>query len=79
VATILYTSTHGSDDPTRATIPWVFALGAIEAGHKPQIALIGEATYLMKDVVIDNVHGVGWAPLKELLTKAAEQGVPIHV
>jgi predicted peroxiredoxin len=55
------------------------ALGAIEAGHKPQIALLGEATYLLKDVVTDNVHGVGWAPLKELLTKAAEQGVPIHV
>jgi predicted peroxiredoxin len=79
MATILYISTFGSDDPTRATLPFVSALGALEAGHKAQIALAGEATYLMKDYVADQVHGVGWAPLKELLQKTIAQGVPIHV
>jgi len=49
MATVLYISTFGSDDPTRATLPFVSALGALEAGHKAQIALVGEATYLMKD------------------------------
>ena len=79
MATILYTSSHGSDDPTRATIPFVAALGAIEAGHKAEIALLGEATYLMKDYIVEQVHGVGWVPLKELLAKVISHSVPIYI
>ncbi|MAG37160.1 MAG: hypothetical protein CL878_13080 [Dehalococcoidia bacterium] len=79
MATILYTSTHGSDDPTRASIPFVAALGAIEAGHEAQIALLGEATYLLKDHIADQIDGVGWPPLKETLPKIIAHGVPIRV
>ena len=43
MATILYSSTYGTDDPTRATLPFLGALGAIEAGHQAQILLQGEA------------------------------------
>jgi uncharacterized protein involved in oxidation of intracellular sulfur len=79
MATILYTSTWGTDDPTRATLPFLSALGAVEAGHQPEIALLGEATYLMKDVIADQIDGVGWPPLRDLLPKVIEHGVPIHV
>ena len=79
MATILYVSTFGSDDPTRATLSFVAANGALEAGHKPQIFLAGEATNLMKDVIADQVHGVGWPALKELLQKMISNGVPIYV
>jgi predicted peroxiredoxin len=79
MATILYVSTAGSDDPTRATIPFVAAMGAVEAGHQPQIALVGEATYIMKDYIADQIHGVGWPPLKELLQKAIDHSIPIYV
>jgi uncharacterized protein involved in oxidation of intracellular sulfur len=79
MATILYTSSHGSDDPTRATIPFVMALGAVEAGHKAEIGLLGEATYLMKDYIVEQVHGVGWPPLKELLAKVISHNVPIYI
>ena len=79
MATILYVSTSGSDDPTRATIPFVTALGAVEAGHQAQVALLGEATYIMKDYIAEQIHGVGWPALSELLTKAIGQGVPIYV
>ena len=79
MATILYASTFGSDDPTRATLPFVAALGAVEAGHKPQIALLGEATVLMKDYIVEQVHGVGWPALKELMDKAVAQRVPIYI
>ena len=79
MATILYVSTYGSDDPTRATLPFVAALGAVEAGHKPQVFLAGEAVNLMKDLIADQIHGVGWAPMKELLQKAIAHGVPIFV
>ena len=79
MATILYVSTYGSDDPTRATLPFVAALGAVEAGHKAEIFLAGEATNLMKDVIADQVHGVGWPPLKELHPKAVAQGITFYV
>ena len=41
--------------------------------------LLGEATYLMKDVIVDQIDGVGWPPLRELLPKVIENGTPIHV
>ena len=76
---VLYSSTYGSDDPTRASLPFHMALGAIEAGHQPEIALIAEATYLMKDTVAETIQGVGMPSLKELLAKVVENKVPIHV
>ena len=76
---VLYSSTYGSDDPTRASLPFHMALGAIEAGHEPEIALIAEATYLMKDTVAETIQGVGMPSLKELLAKVIENKVPIHV
>jgi len=79
MATILYTSNYGSDDPTRATQAFVAALGAVEAGHQAQIALIGEATYLMKDYIAEHIDGVGWPPLRDVLAKAIDHGVPIYV
>lgn len=79
MATILYISSHGSDDPTRATIPFVSAGGAIDAAHQPQIALVGEATYLMKDHIAGQIHGVGWPPLKDLWARLVEHDVPVYV
>ena len=76
---VLYSSTYGSDDPTRASLPFHMALGAIEAGHQPEIALIAEATYLMKDSLAETIQGVGVPSFKELLAKVTEHGVPIHV
>ncbi len=75
----LYSSTYGSDDPTRASLPFHMALGAIEAGHQPEIALIAEATYLMKNAVAETIQGVGMPSFKELLAKVVENKVPIHV
>ena len=79
MARVLIVSSHGSDDPTRATIPFVAASGALEAGHQPEVALMGEATYLLKSYVAEQVHGVGWPPLQELWGKLTAQGVKVHV
>ena len=74
MAKILYATSFGSDDPTRAT-----ATGAIEAGHEAEIVLLGEATYLVRPGVADAVHGVGFPPLTELISKVREHGVPVYV
>jgi len=79
MARILYATSFGSDDPTRATIAFISATGAIEAGHEAEIVLLGEATYLVRPGVADAVHGVGFPPLTELISKVREHGVPVYV
>ena len=79
MATILLVASSGSDDPTRATIPFVVATGALEASHQPAVVLMGEATYLMKAEVREQIHGVGWPPLRNLWSTLMAQGVKVHV
>lgn len=79
MARLVYLSTYGSDDPTRAALPFYLANGAIEAGHQAEIALTGEAVYLMKDAVVDAMQPVGWPSLRELFDKVIASGVPLHV
>jgi hypothetical protein len=79
MAKILYVTSFGSDDPTRATIPFIAATGAIEAGHEPEIALLGEATYLVKTGMAEQLQGVGFPPLKQLFSKLIEHRVPVYV
>jgi predicted peroxiredoxin len=79
MAKILYVTSFGSDDPTRATIPFIAAAGAIEAGHEPEIALLGEATYLVKTGMAEQIQGVGFPSLKQLFSKLIEHRVPVYV
>jgi len=79
MARILYLGTSGSDDPTRAGLPFNFAMGALDAGHRPEIFLAGEAAYLMKDAVLAAVQPVAMPALKEMLDELVAQRVPIFV
>ncbi len=79
MATLLYFSTNGSENPTKAVLPFLGANGAIEAGHEAQIVLFGDAVVIMKDVVADSVVPVGWPPLKELMATTIKNRVPIYV
>ena len=79
MAKLLYVGTYGTDDPTRATFPFLLAKGAIDAGHETGVTLMGEATYLMREGVPEQIQGVGIAPLKELMDFVIAQGVPINV
>jgi len=79
MATILYFGKYGSAHPTEATFPFHMAVGALEAGHQPQIVLAGEATNLMKDEILQHIQGVGVPKLKDLLDKLVAQGVAIGV
>ena len=79
MARILYVGTAGSDDPTRAGLPFNFAMGALDAGHQPEIFLAGEAAYLMKEAVMNAVMPVAMAPLKEMIDEVVAQRVPIFV
>jgi uncharacterized protein involved in oxidation of intracellular sulfur len=76
---LLYVGTYGTDDPTRATMPFIAASGALKRDHEPSIALMGEAVYLMKGEVVDQVDGVGFPPLRQLMDEIIGAKVPIYV
>jgi len=79
MATILYVGTAGSDDPTRAGFSFQSALGALEAGHHPEIFLLGEAAYLMKGEIAGSVLPIGMPHLHDMLAQLVERRVPIFV
>ena len=79
MATLLYFSTNGSENPTKAVLPFLGANGAVDAGHQAQIVLFGDAVVVMKESVANSVVPVGWPPLKDLMATTIKNGVPIHV
>ena len=79
MASILLMSTNGSENPTKATLPFVMANGAVEAGHDPAVALVGDAVVVLIDSFAENIQGMGLPPFKELLDKAVDNKVPIYV
>ena len=79
MARLLYVGTHGTDDPTRATFPFLMAKGAIEAGHEAGIILMGDAALLIKDSIAAQVQGYGVPALKELVQFLHDRQVRISV
>ena len=76
----LYLVSCGSSDPTRASIPLHLAVnGSIAVGHEVDIVLTGDATELLRASVLESLEGVGVPRAEELLGKAREHEVPIHV
>ncbi len=74
---IMMKSAWGSDDPTRASFPFVHGLALAEAGHEVQIFLLGEATYLMRKTTADGIVPVGWPPLSETLAKIVARKIAV--
>ena len=79
MAKILAVATHATDDPTKSTLAFITAVGALGAGKEVGIVLLGEAVYLAKEAVAKTVHGVGFPPLPELIEKVIKGNVPVHV
>ena len=76
---VLFVGTHGTDDPTRATFPFLEAKDVIEAGHETGIILMTEAAQLIKDCIAAQVQGIGVPPLKELMDFLLAHNVRIAV
>lgn len=79
MAKLLYVGTFGTDDTTRATMPFIGAVGALKRGHEPSIVMMGESVYMLLGDIIDQVQGVGFPPLRQLLDQLVEAKVPIHI
>ena len=74
---VMMKSAWGSDDPTRASFPFLHGLALADAGHEVQIFLTGEATYLMRRPTINAIIPVGWPALSETLEKIVAKRIPV--
>ena len=79
MAKILAVATHATDDPTKSTLAFITAIGALGAGKEVTIGLVGEGVYLAKEAIAKTVHGVGFPPLPELIDKVVKSKVPVFV
>lgn len=79
MAKIFVVATHATDDPTKSTLAFITAVGAIGAGKEVTIGLVGEAVYLAKEAVAKAVHGVGFQPLPELIEKVVQAKIPVYI
>ena len=69
----------GSENPTRANFPFVWAAALKQAGNEVRIELAGDATVLMRTAVSNSTTPVGWPPFREALAKVVELKIPIYV
>ena len=76
---VLIKSAWGSDDPTKASFPFLHANAFAEAGHEVQIFLLGEAVGLMRTSLSDALVPVGWPPLSEIMQQTIEHKISIGV
>jgi predicted peroxiredoxin len=77
---VLYIAASGQSDATRASIPWHLAVnGSFESGQSAGILLAGDATEVLKPDVADALEGLGIPPIRELMAKARDTGVPVFV
>ena len=76
---LLFTGTHGSDDPTRATMPFHAAKGALDAGFEVSISLMVDGPLVLKDSIRDAITGFATPPLKDLFQLAVDRGVRVYV
>ena len=79
MAKILAVATHGTDDPTKCTLAFMTAVGALAAGKEVAIALLAEGAYVAKAPVAKSIHGVGFPPLPELVEKVVKGNVRVYV
>lgn len=79
MASFIISGSHGTDDPTMATLPFMAAKTANEQGHNVILWLWNEAVTLGRKGTADHVHGVNLTPLKDLVAALQAAGVPIWV
>ena len=65
------------EDPTRAALAFFLAKGAVDAGHKPEVVLAGDAAVLAPARRRGD-RAVGIPPLKELIQVVLENRVPVY-
>jgi predicted peroxiredoxin len=77
---VLFLTTTGASDPTRASIPMhIAANGSLEVGQEPAVVLAGDAAEIILGDSLEKIEGVGIPPMRELVAKLRDNGIPFYV
>lgn len=79
MGSLLVHVTHGPEAPSRAALAVTVAKAGMDAGHDVTLFLAGDAAYLVKDEVIENLQGIGTGALRDTLPALADGGASIFV
>jgi uncharacterized protein involved in oxidation of intracellular sulfur len=72
-------STHGPEDPERATLPFVMGNAALAMDVQATVVLQGTSVLLSKQGCYEHVFAAGLPPLKDLVDSFVKQGGRILV
>jgi predicted peroxiredoxin len=71
---LLIHSSHGKEDPERATLPFIVANNAAVAGQEVKVMLTIEAVRLATEGGAEGIHHEGLPPLAEILKEYVANG-----
>lgn len=71
---IVFVTTRFTDDPERATLPFVLANGCLAMDVKPVIILQADAVWIGVKGKAEEIHASGLDPLKKLLDNVLAEG-----
>jgi predicted peroxiredoxin len=74
MGTILIHSSHGKEDPERATLPFIVGKNAAIAGQEAVVLLTIEGVWLATPGGANGIQKDGLPPLKEVLQEFVEGG-----
>ncbi len=73
---MLYVGTHGGEDPNRAGLLFSAALAARANQFEAQVALLGDAVFLLNDKIASETRPMNRPSLKELIDQATDPKQP---
>jgi predicted peroxiredoxin len=77
---VLYLTTSGTADPTKASIPLHLAAnGSVEAGQEAVVVLAGDGAEIVIGNNAETMQGVGVPAVRDLLRKLHDHEVPVYV
>ena len=79
MAQFIISGSHGTDNPTMATLPFIAAKVAHEEGHEVVLWLWNEAVILGRTGVAQHVTGVNLTPLGDLILAIEALKIPVWV
>ena len=79
MSSILFHIISGPNDASKAMLAFLLARTAAEEGHRVEVFLAGDGVQLVRDIIIDNLVGLGAGKLKEHMKILKGKGVCLYV
>jgi uncharacterized protein len=79
MANLLVSCSHGSEDPERATLSFIFGNVAASADQATAVLLTIEGVWLATRGYADGIHKEGFQPLKEVMQAFVSNGGGVWV